>query len=354
MATPPPARAPRPFWGRLLIGCAIVGGLLIMAGVAAFVFGMYWLTSPGRQYPTAAVASPESQGVVRVGDLAGDPGARALMTALFRRMQEASQAEGPQLPSWLRNLQAQQARQGISQWLPREATASLEPDAEGTPRLILAANMRGFVRPIRLALEQAAKNDRKASVTHHGDHEILNTGTETAMCFMDGTLVVSYHPDSMGAALDRLGSATTTATAPSDRVVPGKWDLHGWLSGSPAAGLLASALALEEDETASGEAALEAMREVRFGIDLESEHAARITTDVVFASGEAAAAAQPWLAEALARRRQRLESAGLQSTVTDSLAGDRVRYEISLNGIDAAIGRAIEEQGRKRRERTIP
>src|SRR5262245_9503393 len=183
MAPGAPAPLPRPPWMRLLIGCAIAGGLAIVAGIAALLIGMYWLTSAGKQYPTAAVASPRTQGVIQVADLTTDPGAVALLSAFFRRVQEASQSEGPQMPAWIRNLQAQQARQGVSQGLPREATVSLEPDEEGTPRILLAANLRGFVQPIRMAVTQGAKGDKKTRISEHGGHEVLDFSGGTSVCF---------------------------------------------------------------------------------------------------------------------------------------------------------------------------
>jgi hypothetical protein len=351
----PAARPPRPIWGRVLVGCAIVGGLGILAGAAVVVFGMYWLTTPGRHYATTAVASPQSQGVIRVGDLAADPGARALLTTFFKRMQEAQQREGqPQLPAWMRNLQAQQARQGISQWLPREATVTMEPDAEAVPRIVLAANMRGFVQPIRLAITQAMKGDRKSSITRHGKHEVLNFGSDTSLCFMDGTLVVSYHPSVMTPALDRLAEAGSSPRPPDERGLPGPWDATGWLDEATGTGVLVGLLSQSDDPFSGAGAPLSALRDIRFGIDVESADGALVTTQIAFTDAEGAAAAQPWLAEGVARLRQRLESSGLGSTVTDSMEGDRVRYEVRLTGLEAAFVRMIERHERTRRERTDP
>lgn len=353
--TPLPAAPPRPAWGRVLVGCAIVGGLFILAGAAAFIYGMYWLTSAGRHYPTAAVAGPQTQGVVRVGDLAADPGARSLLAAVFKRVQDVGQRDGqPQLPAWIRNLQAQQARQGLSQWLPREATMSLEPDDEGVSRIVLAANMRGFVQPIRLAVTQAMKGDKKASVSHHGGREILNVSRDVAICFMDGTLVVSYHPSAMTPALDRLAAASAAPRRADERALPGKWDVNGWLQGEAGAALLGYLLEPDHEdapEELDVNSFLETFRDIRFGIDVESEDDARVLAEIAFVDADAATGTQPWLASGVARLRERMESSGLSSTATDSLDGDRVRYELKLHGLEAAFGRMIERQERTRRRR---
>lgn len=346
---PPPRRSP---WGKVLIGCAIVGGLAILVGLAVGAFGLYWLTSAGRHYPTAAVASERSQGIVRVGDLAGDAGARALLTRLFTRIQEAG--DGPQLPQWMRNMQAYQARQGISQWLPREATLSMEPDPEGVPRIVLAANMKGFVKPMRLAVTQAVKGDRKASITHHGGHEVLNFGAETSLCFMEGTLVVSYHPSQMDPALDRLAAASPAPTSPASpdaRAFPGRWDLSGWLGQETGTGVLVGLLASPDNTFSSAAPPLQGLRDVRFGIDIESEDDARVAAEVAFDDADSAAGAQPWLDRGLADLRTRMEPSGLSATTTDTVDGDRVRFELKVHGLQAAFDRLIRAQEENRRQR---
>jgi hypothetical protein len=351
----PPASAPRPIWGRVLVGCAILGGLVILAGMAAFIFGLYWLTSAGRHYPTAAVASPRTHGVIRVGDLAADPGARALLAGLFRRVQEAGQRDGqPQLPAWIRNMQAQQARQGISQWLPREATISLEPDAEDVPRIVLAANLRGFVQPMRLAITQTMKGDRKSTITRHGKHEVLSFGSDVSLCFMDGTLVVSYHTAAMAAALDRLAAASPSPRPADERGLPGHWDVSGWLDETTGTGALVGVLSPQDDALSGADAPLRALRGVRFGLDVESEDDARVLAEIAFTDAEAAAAARPWLAEGVTRWRERMEPTGLSATAVDSVEGARVRYELQLRGLEDAFARKIESQERTRRRRSDP
>lgn len=354
---PPVAPASRPIWARVLVGCALVGGLFILAGIGSCIFGMYWLTSAGRQVATGAVAGPKSQGVIRVGDLAADPGARALLSAFFLRMQQAGASHQPiQLPAWIRNMQAQQARQSVSQWLPREATVSLEPDHLGGTHVVVAANLRGFVRPIRLAVTQSMKGDPKARITRHGDHEILNLGGGGAICFMGGTLVVGNQAAALPAVLDRLSTSGAPPRRSGERALPGDWDVNGWLEGDPAAKLLTYLLEPPDDASWDGEIAppVEGVRDVRFGIDLESADAARLTVEIAFASADAAAAAEPRLAEGMARLRTKTESSGLTATVTASLEGERLRYQLALTGIDTAFDQMVEAYERGQRQRADP
>jgi hypothetical protein len=344
-------------WGRLLIGCAIAGGLLIVAGLAAFLFGMYWLTSAGRQYPTAAVASPETQGVVRVGDLASDAGARSLVTAFFRRVQEASQSEKPQLPAWIRNLQAQQAREGVGQWLPREATVSMEPGADGWVRIVMAANMRGFVQPIRLGVTQALKKDKETRITHHGGHEVLSFGGHSSVTFMDGTLVFAYHAGAMTQAIDRL-SASAAATPAPDRGLAGTWDVSGWLRQEPTMITLNWLAQVEEEDGPPERSPLPTppagLTALRFGLDVQSAEQAQLSAELEFESAEAAVAARQWVADLIAFRIGRLRSWGLTVSSTESAEGARIRYDLALAGLETTFGRMVAEEGRARRERRNP
>ena len=349
----PAAPAGRPVWGRVLIGCAIVGGVFLVTGAVALVLGMYWLTSAGRHYPTAAVAGPHSQGVVHVGDLAGDRGSTALLTSLFRRLQDVQQRRSgqPQLPAWIRAMQAQQARQAIGQWLPREATVSLEPDDTGERRLVFAANLRGFVRPIRMAVTQSMKGDPHATITRHGDREILNVSRTAALCFMDGTLIVTLQPATLPQAIDRLAAAGASPPPAEGRSLPGTWDVSGWMSGPAGVAVLESLL---QPSHAEGDPAGETFRELRFGIDIASQDEARVVAEVAFVDKDAAAAARPWLAEGVARLRERMESSGLFAQASDALAGERVRYELNLSGVDSALGRALEDLSRHERTEPAP
>ena len=144
---------------------------------------MYWLTSAGGTTRRPRWRARTQPGRRPRATWPGAASSTALLTSLFRRLQDVQQRRGgqPQLPAWIRAMQAQQARQAIGQWLPREATVSLEPDDTGERRLVFAANLRGFVRPIRMAVTQSMKGDPHATITRHGDREILNVSVSAAL-----------------------------------------------------------------------------------------------------------------------------------------------------------------------------
>ena len=164
---------------------------------------------------------------------------------------------------------------------------------------------------------------------------------------MDGTLVVSYHPAVMTPALDRLADAKPSPRPVDERVMPGTWDVSGWLGGD--AGVVLLAYLLEpDDEVPAASLPVETFRDVRFGIDVESADDARVLAEIAFADADSAAVAQSWLADGVEHLRERMESSGLSSTATDALDGERVRYELKLSGLESAFGRLIEARERGR------
>jgi hypothetical protein len=346
----PPGPAP-PRWGRVFVGCAIVGGVLVLAGLVAFTVGMYWLLGSGRQAPTAAVVGPRSVGVVQVADLAADPGARALLGELMARAQNPPPG-APQLPKWLRDMQAAQARQGVSQWLPREATLSFEPREDEAFGLSAAVNLRGMVQPLRFGMMRALSRGGGNTVARHGRHELVVFEKSGALCFMDGTVVFAADRERLGQALDRLEPAIEKGAPAADpaRTLPGQWDVTGWLA-QPLADTALRALLAQPGEavgTMMGlvEDATEAppgVRDLRFGLDVRSNSDAVLALDLAL---EDAAEVESALTGFL-RARLALEP-GLSATVTPTVEADHLRYEIALGDLDDVIGRRLAVRPRPR------
>ena len=349
-----PSRPAPPRWGRLFVGCAVVGGLLVLAGLVALAFGMYWLLGSGRQAPTGAIVGPRSVGVVQVADLAADPGARALLGEIMARAQNPPPG-GPQLPKWMRDMQAAQARQGVSQWLPREATVSFEPREDEAFGFSAAVNMRGMVQPLRFGMMHALSRGGGNTVSRHGRHELIAFEKSGALCFMDGTVVMAADVERLRAALDRLEPAIEKGAPAPDpaRALSGQWDVSGWFD-QPLADTMLRALLAEPGEAigtiiglADEPPAVPAgVRGLRFGIDLRSNSDAEATLDLVLASPADATAVEPGLTAAL---RSRLgQEPGLTATVTPTAEGDHLRYQVALHDLDEMIGRRMAIRPRTR------
>ena len=349
-----PSRPAPPRWGRLFVGCAVVGGLLVLAGLVALAFGMYWLLGSGRQAPTGAVVGPRSVGVVQVADLAADPGARALLGEIMARAQNPPPG-APQLPRWMRDMQAAQARQGVSQWLPREATVSFEPRGDEAFGFSAAVNMRGMVQPLRFGMMHALSRGGGNTVSRHGRHELIAFEKSGALCFMDGTVVMAADVLRLRAALDRLEPAIEKGAPAPDpaRALPGQWDVGGWFD-QPLADTVLRALLAEPGEAIGTILGFDddapeppdGLRGLRFGIDVRSNSDAEAALDLVLASAAHAAAFEPGLTAALRRRLG--QEPGLTAIVTPAVEGDHLRYRIALDDLDEMIGRRIAVRPRTR------
>ena len=115
--SPPPAGNSRfPTWLKVLLGCGVGCGLLILAAFLAMTFGAWWLTSAGKQIETGDIAVAETTNVVRIDAEDADGDLVNFLTTLFFDMQTAqSEAAREQLPdsmSWLESFRQMQESQG--------------------------------------------------------------------------------------------------------------------------------------------------------------------------------------------------------------------------------------------------
>lgn len=184
-----------------VLGCAaVIGvGLLIVAGY------LWWFLGPGDQYPTEAAAGPESTGAYQLRDLGENEGARAALEEVVREVQRRSDSTpGDQLPGWLPGDSGTLAG-AISKALPREGTLAFERvPGRDEPAAVLALNLRGFTRPLRMMLD----NPENRPQTYRGMPVISPKGGDLNIAMVDGTLVMSDDPGALRAAIDRLLDGT--------------------------------------------------------------------------------------------------------------------------------------------------
>lgn len=189
-----------------VLGCAAVIGvvLLIVAGY------LWWLLAPGEQHPTEAVAGPESTGAYQIRDLGEHEGARQALEEVVREVQRRS-ASGPHDPSpaWVPRDAATLAG-AIAKMMPREGTLAFERVAgSDEPAAVLALNLRGFTRPLRMMLE----NPDNRPQTYRGMPVVSPDEGKLHVAMVDGTLVMSDHPGALRAAIDRLLDGTGRSVA---------------------------------------------------------------------------------------------------------------------------------------------
>lgn len=257
-------------------GVALVLAGLLVAAVVVVVVGVRWFTRPGAQVPAEAVVGAEARVVVRIGDLAEDPGAVA---AFERFLQVVDRIEGTAEPGTLAGplelLARLERRYGHlpfgerRDWLPREAVLVLETDPlTGAAGAVAAVNLRGYTRPLEgLVAREAARGAPGAGQRGPGGSTIYR-GPGGHVAFLGGTLVVADERPRLERALRRLatldpapgaadGPAAGETGAIDVRVLPGTrppaaWvgrvgellpeapRLHAWLEAAAAEGLLPS------------------------------------------------------------------------------------------------------------------
>ena len=307
-----------------------------------------------------AVIGPESTGAVRLERPGSDPGVRALTFKLFREIQKQAD-RGRQPPDFLRVLQGwqqAQAAEGLAQWLPDDATLSLERIAgEEVPHIVLAVNFRRFVRPARLMVEKLASQDPGVARLRHGAHEIIRFKQGVSLCFAGGTVLVSDRIELLRAVLDRLDGSLKQTTPLRSAVggLAGSWDLYGVMERAGEAQFVALALLdTPTGEPAPDEATMlvfQALEKARFGVDVVSASELKGFLALTYADAEAAGQAEGGLKRRLEALAERAAEIGMRLEHRTSLMGAELRTEVELAGLDTLVEYWVSRSTRAERGR---
>lgn len=222
-----PRAAPSP-WRKVLVGCAIGCGVVGLAVAAFLIWGVWWAVSPGSQVSTEVVLVPEAVAVVH---FAGDERSRGLVELLGTLVTESSRRQNartfsklPESWRWLEKLgagQDQRAAGGMGAWVPSEATLVVVQGQDERRHVLLAANFKGFVRPIRALVTSSARREGKArTVTTPAGREVTVFSDSSSLSFAGGTLLWSDDAGLVEAALDRADDgppARSPSFLPEDR-----------------------------------------------------------------------------------------------------------------------------------------
>ena len=281
---------------KLLIGCGLGCGILVLTfGVFAVVAGL-WATRPGTQHETTAVVSPEGVAVMKLRDIGEDPGTQEFLTNFLRTMNEASrEAQRQDMPEnlrWIVDMQgSNDSPAGFNMFLPKDATIAIEPRDEAelaaienpTEKdelaVVAAVNFRSFVRPIRSLITWAIEQEATTEIRHHGDHKLLPMGPEGWSTFVDGTFVLSNSYAALVGSLDRLDRGDLERTW-SGEVPQGDWDFFGVVETGTGAMDVVFEKVRQKNERAARRAAreaTEAAREVTDGAAIAEDAAIEIT-----------------------------------------------------------------------------
>jgi hypothetical protein len=331
---------------KVLVGCAMLFGLFLLASLGGGVYGTWWMFGPGRQSPTAVVVGPRSAGYVRLERAVTDPGIRALFHKVIRETEKAQDARAPVPPplEYVRSLG--RAYRQFDVLLPREATVSLEPvEGREQPQTVGAANFGRFVRPMAFAMERAASAN--ARVVEHRGHEVISARGGFGFCFAGGTFLFAQR-SSLRGVIDDIESGRPVAALPPP--LEGDWDVHGALR-DPLAARAFLAWLLGPADVSSLEPVLAGLDGVRFGGDVETADRVDASLALDYADSMAAFEARSALDAALAARQAQATAEGLEMT-TAALTRERSIVVVAdARGVEQALARWIAAASARRRSR---
>ncbi|MEM9558428.1 MAG: hypothetical protein AAGC60_29520 [Acidobacteriota bacterium] len=347
-ASPPPAsvRPTATRADRLLIGCGLGCGCLVLLGAVLLGLAGVWIFTPGKQVSTLAVATPEAPSVVRLDDLGSDAGTLEMLDALAVALSTAqNQNRRDQLPEewgWLADLDSSQGSgRGLAMFLPREATLRVEaPGPAGESRWVAALNPRAFARPLRMVFESAAESAGAETGMTLGGRPALETGDGMLLVFVDGTIVVGSEATLVEDAIARLERGVTSPL--EARPPAGPWDLIGRLQGHQALAFV-PALDAPTDSALADDPALR----LDLGIDIAGADRVLFGAHLACTAACCSDSTECPFAEALragyADLAQRLaDDTGMTLRVEITPEADHLLLEAELEGVAAALADTLE------------
>lgn len=370
LSTPAAAASPgRRRGDRWLVGCGLACGGLVLLGVLGIAAATWWALSPGDQAPTRTVATDDSLGVVEIDGLAEDEGTRELLDRVLSRAERIGQEQQrealPPSLRWLSDLRGSRSSSaGLGMLIPHDLTIAFERGEGGEPTLVVAANFKAMVRPIRFALEHATDSDLR--LADYRGQRLLLSDDGSGITFVGGTLVYADTVPALERAVDRLRDGRSAAGRPAEAgparprvaIPEGSWDLVGRLSDEEA--LLSDYLerwpggeAESEPWREPGEGPAEAVpaevvpaeavpADLAFGLDVESADAIHGRVVLAAASPETAEAWRRRLATRWQALAERLERRGARLEWSDAVVGERVETELRVVGLETAADRLLE------------
>lgn len=347
MDAQPPSK--RSWLEKLLFGCALgCGGLLITFLIAASI-GTYWFITPGEQVATANIVGEESVGLVRITELADDPGIEALLGNVLERVDQLNRRQQqrtlPESMQWITQFQRTAKASDFHKFLPKDATLILEQASTGEagdsePELVLAANFRTMVRPLKALLSLINRSEGQANLSsEYRGHDIHHFSADGIASFVGSTLLIASSEAALHKAIDRVeGAAPSSANRFSQEVPAGHWDADGVIDDNGAALVLLSKLLGDENlELPPGSSELD----LRFGFDVVSADEIEARAFLDCADADQASA---WLAELEGRipaLQEQASERGLTLNTEIEVQGSRVIADVHILGLKEAINQFV-------------
>ncbi len=344
---------------KLLIGCGIGCAGLILVVVLGIAFGSMWVMTPGAQVATDVIADDSSLGVIRLHELAEDPGTQELLSRVLERINEAGrEQQREQLPPslrWISDLQAQQSNAaGLNMLIPKEMTIAYEQAEDGSGiDFVAGANPRTMVRMFKTMFSLMSRGDDSQHMRRdYRGHAAYRFEDQAHLAFVRSTVLFANSRRALERAIDRIeagesgdgdGAGDSAGGFDYSAIPGGDWDVEGALGNETGlvGGLLEPAQSGDEQSDGGGESI--AGEDLRLGFGFDVVSADEVTGRTVLECDDRRAA-QHWravLEQRYAALRDDAARRGLELEIETLSEGERVVTDIRLLGLDDLLATAL-------------
>ena len=341
---------------KVLIGCGIGCGVIVLIFFLLTGLGVWWMFSTGDQVSTKRILGPRSLGAIKVENISENQGAMELINFFFQEAQKhEDRGASADLPQFFEKIrQYQQSRQNPAQWLkyiaPKEITLSISSDEAGIAHLVVAANFNMGVRMAKTAFKMFFSTDEanRGNVipTPNGNLfklEIQNpkTGVKSPrgiIGFHKGTILYSDDIEPAKSGLDKLvqgddnGDLRISLSEPFNLLKAKEWLAYGVIDGefwrSTSFGRN-----FNRDEL------LFQMADMNAGTNVQSADQVVINININWRTEEAARLALSRVEAQKAKWIEKTAGHGLGLEVKNTLTGQNQKIEFELNNLKDAVSK---------------
>ncbi len=227
---------------KILIGCGIgCGSLIVMSIIAAFI-ALWWFFSSEDQIPVNSIFNSDTAAAFRLEDISAYPETMELISQALKELENSRNNSLEDMPEFFKKLNKfsqgnQDPAQAVKMFRPKEAAISFSINERDDLVFVIAANFKSGTRIVKLILNTVFEVDpdlkgNKIS-TEHGDfyifeqkqHEYSQETGESILGFYMGTLIFSNDPEYVLNRVDGFYDGTDSEKLKSE-LSPNR--LTGW------------------------------------------------------------------------------------------------------------------------------
>jgi len=348
---------------KLLIGCAIGCGGIVLIGIILVAGFSYWITQPGELMEPARLLGADTTGYAEWTLRSEDPGTERFVEALVDlsgRTQTATTPFPPELERYLKGWQDGRNRKNLKLLFPLVAAWTLRPgDADGRDHHLFSASLKmlgnkmvlvdwmlgwSFVRGDGGEFRKIPYRDDRIYQLH------LDSGAEPTFFIRGNDMFFTLDLKTAQQAIDRMADPAPPQREPTP--------LDGLFAGAPADRPLRAALTNGRGEIFRlWRKVAVAVPDARAVEEITGQLGGAILSGGLTGEGsmegriELIAPDATWAAahreEALAAFQAGLGYEGLKVAATAGSEAERIRIDFRLDDIPAFLGRMVDRLGEK-------